>query len=81
MMRGMEHVSIPLSDAHQAFLEEQVGEDGSIADYVAALIDADARAKAQARLEALLQEGLDSEPLDWTPELMERIKRDAGLRA
>jgi antitoxin ParD1/3/4 len=76
----MEHVSIPLSDAHQAFLEEQAGEHGSIAAYVAALIDADARAKAQARLEALLIEGLESEPLEWTPQLLEQIERDAGLR-
>jgi hypothetical protein len=78
----MEHVTIPLTATRQAMLEGIAAETGvSVEEYVTALIDADTRAKAAERLEALIQEGLDSEELEWTTELKERIRRDAGLRA
>lgn len=75
----MKHVTIELTDAQQARLEEFAAQDGhaSVRDYVAALIDADARAKAQERLEEMLLEGLRSPSLAWTPELMDEIRRAA----
>jgi antitoxin ParD1/3/4 len=65
---SMEDLHIPLSENQQAFVDEQVavGDYESPADYVAALILAEQRAQAQARLEALLLEGLEGEATEWT---------------
>lgn len=81
MFRPMKHVSISLSDEHQAFVERQV-EFGGHADasaFLATLVEA--RVRGQSQLETLLLDGLDSEELEWTPELLDEIKRDAGLTA
>lgn len=79
----MLNVTIHLSEAQEAMLSERVaaGEFASIDAYVAALIDAETAARAQARLDELLLEGLNSPELDWTPELLEEVRRDAGLSA
>jgi hypothetical protein len=80
ILLGMEHVTIPLTATRQAMLEGIAAETGvSVEEYVTALIDADTRAKAAERLEALLLEGLEGESLRWTPELMEDIRRRARL--
>lgn len=79
----MKHVSISLSDAEQAIVEAQVAE-GKYPDAetcVAAAVQETIKGWAQDRLEALLLEGFDSEELEWTPELMQEIRRDAGLPA
>lgn len=77
----MLHVTLQLSENQEAMLAERIaaGEFASLEDYVTALVDAETRAKAQERLEALLLEGLHSEELGWTPELREQIRRDAHL--
>lgn len=79
MFRTMKHEPIKLSPERLAYAEEAASAGGyaSIADYLTALIDAERR--AQERLEELLLEGLNSEELDWTPELFEQIRRDARL--
>ena len=64
----MNDLRISLTDPLQTFVDEQVaaGDYGNAADYVAALIEAEAKARAQEKLEALLLEGLDSEETEWT---------------
>lgn len=73
-------MDISLSDAHRAFLDDQVAHGGyaDIGEYIAALIEADARAKAQTRLEDLLLEGLEGEATEWTEADSERLKRLAA---
>ena len=73
----MKHVTIPLSDAQHAALEARVadGDYASVADYVTALVDAEARARAQERLDALLLEGLRGEATPWTRDDAKRLNR------
>ena len=73
----MDSLHLDLSPAHAAFVDEQVAEGGfpSASDYVATLIDAQARAKAQERLEALLLEGLEGEATEWTQADTDRLHR------
>lgn len=73
----MKHVTITLSDAQHAALEARVvdGVYASVTDYVAALVDAEARARAQDRLDELLLEGLRGEATAWTRDDAERLKR------
>lgn len=79
----MKHVSISLSEPQQAFVDAQVveGKYPNAEACVAAAVQAAAKAWAQDRLEALLLEGYNSEELEWTPELMDEIRREAGLPA
>jgi putative addiction module CopG family antidote len=81
-LRGMEDIRISLSDRQQAFLDEQVasGDYASASEYVGALIDAEAKAKAQEKLEALLLEALDEEGEDeeWTDADWEALRRRAA---
>jgi Arc/MetJ-type ribon-helix-helix transcriptional regulator len=77
----MDRIHLSLSEGHAAFIEAQVA-SGRYTDAdacVTALIHAAAKAWAQARLDALLEEGLRSPTIPWTPELMEEIRREAGL--
>lgn len=64
----MDDIRISLSGAERGFVDEQVAAGGyaSPADYVAALVHSEARAKAQEKLEALLLEGLEGEPTEMT---------------
>ena len=64
----MDDLRISLSDRQQAFVDEQVaaGDYGNAAHYVSALIEAEAKARAQEKLEALLLEGLEGEETEWT---------------
>ena len=73
----MKHVSIPLSDAQHAILEARVsqGDYASVEDYVSALVDVEARARAQERLEEQLLSGLKGEATAWTRNDAERLKR------
>jgi antitoxin ParD1/3/4 len=74
----MDDIRITLPDMDKAFVDEQVAE-GSYADaaeYVAALVRAEAKAKAQEKLEALLLEGLESgDAKPWTDENWDAMKR------
>ena len=73
----MDSLHLDLSPAHIAFLDEQVARGGypDVGAYVATLIDADARARARDKLEALLLEGLEGEALEWTEADTERLKQ------
>lgn len=67
----MDDLHISLSGSQQAFVEEQATSGGfpSVDEYVAKLILAEQKAQAQAKLEALLLDGLDSGPATpWTDE-------------
>ena len=77
----MDDIRISLPDIEKAFVDEQVaeGDFASASDYVAALIHAEAKAKAQEKLEALLLAGLEGEDIEWTDanwdELRSRIAK------
>ncbi len=75
-------MNISLPAPLKAFVEGQLAEGrySSASEYVRDLIRADEKAKALAKLEALLLEGLASEKLPWTPETMDEIRRDARQR-
>jgi antitoxin ParD1/3/4 len=67
----MTTMNISLPDEMRAFIEEQLKSGGysTASEYVRELIRNAQKAKAHARLEALLLEGLDSgEPVEVTPE-------------
>lgn len=76
----MDDLRISLTDPLQTFVDEQVaaGDYGNAADYVAALIEAEAKARAQEKLEALLLEGLDSEETEWTEADWDDLRRRAA---
>ena len=76
----MDDLRISLSDPLQTFVDEQVatGDYSNAADYVAALIQAEAKARAQEKLEALLLEGLDSEETEWTEADWDDLRRRAA---
>ena len=76
----MDDLRISLSDQQQAFVDEQVasGDYSDAAQYVAALIEAEAKARAQEKLEALLLEGLDSEDEEWTEADWDELRKLAA---
>lgn len=76
----MDDLRISLSDRQQAFVDEQVasGDYSDAAQYVAALIEAEAKARAQEKLEALLLEGLDSEDEEWTEADWDELRKLAA---
>ena len=76
----MDDLHISLSDRQQAFIDEQVatGDYSDAADYVAALIEAEAKARAQEKLEALLLEGLDSDDEEWTEADWDELRKLAA---
>ena len=76
----MDDLHISLSDRQQAFIDEQVatGDYSNAADYVAALIEAEAKARAQEKLEALLLEGLDSDDEEWTEADWDELRKLAA---
>ena len=76
----MDDLRISLSDPLQSFIDEQVasGDYSNAADYVAALIEAEAKARAQEKLEALLLVGLDSEETEWTEADWDDLRRRAA---
>ena len=66
-----------LSPARAAFVEHEVATGGyaDVDEYVGKLIDA----AAQDRLEQQLLDGLGTDELEWTPDLLEQVRRDAHL--
>ena len=76
----MDDLRISLSDRQRAFVDEQVasGDYSDAAQYVAALIEAEARARAQEKLEALLLEGLDGEAEEWTEADWDELRKLAA---
>lgn len=78
----MTTLNISLPDTLGEFVEERVARDGydTVSDYLRELIHEDQRREAQAKLDALLQEGLDSGPStpmtaqDWS-DIRDEVKR------
>lgn len=78
----MKHVSIPLSEPQQAFVDAQVAE-GKYPDAetcVAATVHAAAKEWARDKLEAMLLEGLESPGAPWTAGSMNEIRSAARAR-
>ena len=75
------HVNLPASA--QEFAHEQAAAAGfaNVSDYVASLIQGEQRRKAEAELEALLLEGLNSEEwVEATPEYWASLHREIHER-
>ena len=76
-------MNISLPDVMKAFVEEQVqsGGFGTVSEYVRDLVRRDQKDHAQAKLEALLLEGLESgEPVPLNAEYRENLLRDFEAR-
>ncbi len=75
----MDSMNISLPSSLKAFVDGQVAEShyATASEYVRELIRNDAKAKAEAKLEALLLEGLEGEDMEWTPALMDEIRSEA----
>ena len=76
----MTTLNISLPDTLQEFLENRIAEGGypTASNYLRDLVQDDQRRKAQANLDALLQEGLDSGPATpMTPQDWDEIRRVA----
>jgi antitoxin ParD1/3/4 len=74
----METMNIALPESLKLFVQARVSEGGysSVSEYVRELIRADQRRKVEARVDALLIEGLESgEPISVTKEYWEAKKR------
>jgi antitoxin ParD1/3/4 len=73
----MDILTITLPDAQQAFVDDLVsdGQYASPSDYFAELVKADQKAKALAKLEALLLEGLEGEATEWTDADWEALRQ------
>ncbi len=76
----MDSMNISLPSALKAFVDGHVAEGyyATASEYVRELIRKDAKAKAQARLETLLLEGLEGDDIEWSPDLMDEIRGEAG---
>jgi antitoxin ParD1/3/4 len=75
----MDDLRINLSVPEHAFLGEEATETGhaSPEDYAAELVRAGLKARAQAKLEALLLEGLEGEATEWTEADWDALRRRA----
>ena len=76
-------MNISLPESMKSFVDEQVrsGGYGSASEYVRGLVRRDQKERAQARLEALLLEGLESgEPIPLNAEYRESLLRDLKAR-
>lgn len=77
-------MNISLPDEMRAFVEEQLKTGGysTASEYVRELIRNAQKAKAQARLETLLLEGLDSgDPIEITPDFWRELREEAHRRS
>ncbi len=73
-------IDILLSDSTKALAQAQVdaGRFNSVSEYVSALIEEDLTLQDQAKLEAMLVEGLESGPATpWTREDLVEIRAEA----
>ncbi len=73
-------MNISLPSALKAFVDGHVAEGhyATASEYVRELIRNDAKAKAEAKLEALLLEGLEGDPTEWIEADTERLMRLAA---
>jgi antitoxin ParD1/3/4 len=78
-------IQLPLSESLSAFVDEQAVSQGyaGAAEYIAAVLEAEQKKKAQVQLDVLLLEGINSGPAkpmtetDWQS-LRQRVKARAG---
>jgi antitoxin ParD1/3/4 len=70
------NISIDIPDEVRVYLEAQVmtGAYSSIGEYFLSLVQLDQKRKAQALLEALLNEGIDSPGQEVTPEYWQNLR-------
>ncbi|WP_341532034.1 type II toxin-antitoxin system ParD family antitoxin (plasmid) [Nostoc sp. UHCC 0302] len=70
------NISIDIPDEVRVYLEAQViaGAYGSIGEYFLDLVQQDQKRKAQAKLEALLAEGIDGEGQEVTSEYWQNLR-------
>ncbi len=76
-------LNISLPPSLKDYLDDQVKEGGydTPSEYISELVREDQQRKAQARLEALLLEGINSgEPIEATPEYWERKRSQLSQR-
>jgi antitoxin ParD1/3/4 len=76
-------MNISLPDVMKAFVEEQVqsGGFGTVSEYIRDLVRRDQKERAQAKLESLLLEGLESgDPIPLNAEYRESLLRDLEAR-
>lgn len=75
----MTTMNISLPDEMRAFVDEQLKSGGysTASEYVRKLIRDAQKQAAQERLEALLLEGLESEPIEITPDFWKTLREDA----
>jgi antitoxin ParD1/3/4 len=69
-------INIDIPDEVRVYLETEVmaGAYSSISEYFLDLVQQDQKRKAQANLEALLLEGINSEGQDVTPEYWQNLR-------
>ncbi|BAB78240.1 ribbon-helix-helix domain-containing protein (plasmid) [Anabaena sp. FACHB-709] len=70
------NINIDIPDEVRVYVEAQVvtGAYNSIGEYFLALVKQDQKHKAQANLEALLKEGIDSPGQEVTPEYWQNLR-------
>lgn len=70
------NINIVLPDDVHAYIEAQVmaGAYSGISEYVLDLVQQDQKRKAQAKLEALLRAGIDSDSQEVTPEYWQNLR-------
>jgi antitoxin ParD1/3/4 len=70
------NISIDIPDDVRAYVETQViaGAYSSIGEYFIDLVQQDQKRKAQAKLEALLRAGIDSQGQEVTPEYWQDLR-------
>jgi len=76
-------MKISLPEVLEAFVEQQVasGRYANAEQYLGSLVEADQKQKARERVEALIQEGLDSGPAtEMTTQDWEHIRREGLSR-
>lgn len=75
----MQTMNISLPEPLKEFVDHQISEGrySSVSEYVRELIREDEKRKAEARLEALLLEGLETEETELTPQDFDSIRKQA----
>lgn len=70
------NINIVLPDEVRVFVETQIkaGAYSSIGEYFIDLVQQDQKRKAQAKLESLLKEGINSEAQEVTPQYWQSLK-------
>lgn len=79
----MATMNISLPDTMRSFVESQIAEGGysTASEYVRELLRTEQQRKAEARLETLLLEGLNSgEPEAYTREWLDEVRQEVRAR-